>query len=66
MIILIWTERNGLGICGLVDPAQRTEKDRIFVNMDMKFRVEKNVGNSELASRASLRYQRKTLLHGMR
>jgi hypothetical protein len=41
MIMLIWNERNGLGICGLIDPSQRTDKDRVFLNMGMKFRVVK-------------------------
>jgi len=39
MIVLIWTEINGLGSCGLVDRAQRTDKYRVFVNMEMKLRV---------------------------
>lgn len=39
MIILTWIERNGLGICGLVDPAQRTDKCCVFLNMEIKFGI---------------------------
>jgi hypothetical protein len=41
MITLICAERNGLGCCGLVDPAQPTDKCRVFANVEIKFHLHK-------------------------